>query len=90
MKAIRLHSAAHERQRIKDSLRHEKFDIMLTTYESYVAEHSWFKTRRWTYCVLDEGHKIKNPETNLASKLQGLGSLYRLSKSWNRSSTNVF
>jgi SNF2 family DNA or RNA helicase len=34
---------------------------------------------RWTYCVLDEGHRIKNAETNLASTLQGIGALHRLS-----------
>ena len=56
------------------------FDICVTTYEGYVAEDSWFKSRRWTYIVLDEGHKIKNSETNIAGKLQGIGALHRLGK----------
>lgn len=47
---------------------------------AFVCEDGWFKSRRWTYCVLDEGHKIKNSETNLAHRVQGIGALYRLSK----------
>lgn len=53
----------------------------LVFVSAFVAEDSWFKTRRWTYCVLDEGHRIKNSETNLAHKVQGVGALYRLSPS---------
>ena len=56
-----------------------KYDLCITTYEAYVAEDTWFKSRRWTYCVLDEGHRIKNSETLLARKVQGIGSLFRLS-----------
>jgi Superfamily II DNA/RNA helicases, SNF2 family len=77
---IRFHGPATERERLKNDLRGKQdFDILITTYESYVAEDTWFKSRRWTYCVLDEGHKIKNSEINLARKVQGIGSLFRLS-----------
>ncbi len=80
MRTLRLHGTVPERTRIKDLVKNnlQTFDILLTTYETYVAEDSWFKMRRWTYCVLDEGHKIKNTDTNVAHKLQGLGSMYRL------------
>ncbi|KAF4588526.1 hypothetical protein EYR40_010078 [Pleurotus pulmonarius] len=80
MRTLRLHGTVPERTRIKDLVKNnlQTFDILLTTYETYVAEDSWFKMRRWTYCVLDEGHKIKNTDTNVAHKLQGLGSIYRL------------
>ncbi|KAG5635038.1 hypothetical protein H0H81_012634 [Sphagnurus paluster] len=79
MKVIRFHGPGNERERLKNSMRGERdFDIMITTYDTYVAEDQWFKSYRWTYCVLDEGHKIKNSDTNLSHKVQGLGSLYRL------------
>ncbi|KAI0308557.1 SNF2 family N-terminal domain-containing protein, partial [Amylostereum chailletii] len=79
-RAIRYHGSATERSRLKDELRGDnfEFDVCITTYESFRADHSWFKTRRWTYLVLDEGHKIKNSETDISSRLQGLGALYRL------------
>lgn len=57
------------------------FDLCITTYENYSAEENWFKSRRWTYLVLDEGHRIKNSETQIAHKLQFIGSMYRLSTS---------
>lgn len=56
------------------------FDICVTTYDSFLAEDRWFKSRRWNYCVLDEGHKIRNSDTTIASKLQGIGASRRLSK----------
>ena len=73
---------AAERARLKDEIRSGKlkFDICVATYESYVAEDTWFKSKQWTYIVLDEGHRIKNSEANVAHKLQGVGSLYKLSK----------
>ncbi|KAG6915978.1 hypothetical protein DXG01_009030 [Tephrocybe rancida] len=79
MRVIRFHGPNTERDRLKHSLRGNRdFDIMLTTYETYVGEDQWFKSNRWTYCVLDEGHKIKNSDTLISHKVQGLGSLYRL------------
>ncbi|KAG6884032.1 hypothetical protein C0993_001962 [Termitomyces sp. T159_Od127] len=81
MRVIRFHGPNNERERLKHNMRRDRhFDIMLTTYETYVAEDQWFKSNRWTYCVLDEGHKIKNSDTVLSQKVQGLGSLYRLRK----------
>ncbi|KAF9259046.1 hypothetical protein L218DRAFT_908811 [Marasmius fiardii PR-910] len=80
-KVERFHaSSPNERLRLRNTLYRGlgTVDIVLTTYEMYVNENNWFKTRRWTYCVLDEGHRIKNAETNVAHQLQGLGVLYRL------------
>lgn len=35
-------------------------DAVVTTYESYAAEDSWFKKAFvWRYVVLDEGHKVR-------------------------------
>ncbi|TCD65790.1 hypothetical protein EIP91_002183 [Steccherinum ochraceum] len=80
LKALRFHGAANERARIKEEVRagNLKFDICITTYESFVAEDTWFKSKQWTYVVLDEGHRIKNSGTAVAHKLQGLGALYKM------------
>ena len=80
LNVVRFHGHKNERNRLKNEIRagNLKCNIMVTTYDAYVAEDSWFKTRRWFYCVLDEGHKIKNAETGVSSKLQGIGALYRL------------
>ena len=78
---LRFHAQQAERDRLKLAIRDGEitFDICVTTYEGYVAEDTWFKSRRWTYVVLDEGHRIKNSDTNLSRKLKGIGSMYKLS-----------
>ena len=54
-------------------------DLIVTTYESYQAEQSWFKRAFvWRYVVLDEGHKIKNELSLISKALQGLQAEYRL------------
>jgi SWI/SNF-related matrix-associated actin-dependent regulator of chromatin subfamily A member 5 len=59
--------------------RQERYDLIVTTYEAYLAEQSWFKQAFvWRYLVLDEGHKIKNHSTNVSKALQGLRAEYRL------------
>ncbi|KIJ64208.1 hypothetical protein HYDPIDRAFT_28649 [Hydnomerulius pinastri MD-312] len=77
---LRYHGTQPERDRLRTAIRNDeiKFDLCITTYEAYVSDDSWFKTRRWHYCVLDEGHRIKNSDTQLSNKVRGLGSLYRL------------
>ena len=54
-------------------------DIVVTTYDGFLAEQAWFKRAFvWNYVVLDEGHKIKNDMTLISKALQGLGAEYRL------------
>ncbi|KAF2217224.1 hypothetical protein CERZMDRAFT_32824, partial [Cercospora zeae-maydis SCOH1-5] len=57
----------------------DRIDLFITTYETFCAEAGWFKRAFvWRYCVLDEGHKIKNDKSDIASALQGLSAEYRL------------
>ncbi|MCJ1433349.1 hypothetical protein MMC27_002709 [Xylographa pallens] len=54
-------------------------DLVVTTYETFSAEESWFKrVFVWKYVVLDEGHKIKNDLSQVSTALQGLGAEFRL------------
>ena len=54
-------------------------DLVVTTYEGFQAEQSWFKRAFvWKYVILDEGHKIKNDLSQISQALQGLGAEYRL------------
>lgn len=55
------------------------FDILITTYETFVSEKAWFKHAFiWRYIILDEGHKVKNPESNVSHALQSLNAEHRL------------
>ena len=63
----------------EDLSNEQGIDLVVTTYEGYHAEQSWFKRAFvWSYVVLDEGHKIKNDLSNISKSLHGLGAEYRL------------
>ncbi|KNC97563.1 uncharacterized protein SPPG_07036 [Spizellomyces punctatus DAOM BR117] len=76
--SITIHGAQSERARIKSLCLTNQYDIYVTTYEQYVAEQGWFKSFRWKIVVLDEGHKIKNENTNVSVSLRGLNAQFRL------------
>lgn len=82
MRILRFHGSPAERERIKGVMRADSaVDIVLTTYETLsAADIGWFKTRRWTCVVLDEGHRVKNSDTEVASRVAALGGLWRISK----------
>lgn len=76
--SLRYHGPATERARLKHEVAQKKPDLIVTTYEAFVAEASWFKQRRWGLVVLDEGHRIKNAESQAAIALQGIGARMRI------------
>jgi DNA excision repair protein ERCC-6 len=39
--------------------------VLITTYESVKQYSSLLLKRRWGYVVLDEGHKIRNPDAEV-------------------------
>ncbi|KAH7108237.1 SNF2 family N-terminal domain-containing protein [Auriculariales sp. MPI-PUGE-AT-0066] len=70
---------AGNRETAKQNLLHGTFDILVTTYESVKSDHRWLKQLcKWEYVVLDEGHRIRNADTESASTLLGFGAQHRL------------
>ena len=64
---------------LEDAPEERGVDLVVTTYEGFLAEQGWFKKAFvWKYVVLDEGHKIKNDLSLISKALQGLGAEYRL------------
>jgi SWI/SNF-related matrix-associated actin-dependent regulator of chromatin subfamily A member 5 len=54
-------------------------DLVVTTYDCFKAEQSWFKTAFvWRYVVLDEGHTVKNDASLISKSLQGIKAEFRL------------
>lgn len=83
LNVVRFHGPKTERQRLMDDCRanskSKKIDVVVTTYETFVAESGWFKRAFvWRYCVLDEGHKIKNYQSDVSRSLKSLKAEYRL------------
>ena len=83
LKVVRFHGPKREREKLMNDCRiaskDTKIDVIVTTYETFVAESGWFKRAFvWRYCILDEGHKIKNSQSDVSRSLQSLRAEFRL------------
>uniref|UniRef100_A0A7S2WMT9 Uncharacterized protein n=1 Tax=Mucochytrium quahogii TaxID=96639 RepID=A0A7S2WMT9_9STRA len=84
MKVIKLHSSSkEERDRLKrDTLSDfSKFDVVITTFEMIISNNmkNLLSNRMWwRYVVIDEGHKIKNDETDLSIAVRAINCQGRL------------
>jgi TATA-binding protein-associated factor len=56
----------------------EKADIVITSYDICRNDAQIFTPISWNYCVLDEGHLIKNPKAKITLAVKQLISNHRL------------
>ncbi len=55
-----------------------QYDIVITSYPLITRDHEVLKDYNFTYLILDEAQKIKNPKTKLYQALQTLDGQHRL------------
>ncbi|KAL8808389.1 MAG: hypothetical protein Q9200_004303 [Gallowayella weberi] len=67
---------AGDRGRLRDQL--GKTDIVITSYEVCRNDIDVLAPFNWNYCVLDEGHLIKNPRAKTTLSVKRLASNHRL------------
>ncbi|CAA6659858.1 unnamed protein product [Spirodela intermedia] len=70
-----------ERRRLfKERIAHQKFNVLLTTYEYLMNKHDRPKLSKidWHYIIIDEGHRIKNASCKLNADLKHYRSSHRL------------
>ncbi|KAL2014722.1 hypothetical protein VTN00DRAFT_2247 [Thermoascus crustaceus] len=65
-----------ERSRLRGQL--ESADIVITSYDICRNDNDVFAPISWNYCVLDEGHLIKNPKAKVTLAVKRLISNHRL------------
>ena len=53
-------------------------EVVVTSYDVLRSDAGQFTELPWNYCVLDEGHLIKNPKTKLSAAVRGLKAKRRL------------
>ena len=53
-------------------------EIVVTSYDVIRSDIELFSKIEWNYCILDEGHLIKNPKTKLSSAIKSLSTRRRL------------
>lgn len=56
----------------------DKVDIVITSYEICRNDNDILRQLNWNYCVLDEGHLIKNPKSKTSLAVKQLASNHRL------------
>lgn len=67
---------ANERAKIRSKL--TKVDIVITSYNVCLTDNDVLAPLNWNYCVLDEGHQIKNPKTKTTQTVKKMKSNHRL------------
>ena len=80
MKVVSFQGTQNERGRIRDEhLRAKDFEVLITTYETLVAEKVWlWRSFYYSHIVLDEAHRVKNMESQLAGTIFHIRSLQRI------------
>lgn len=63
---------------IQDRLLACDFDVCITSYEMVLREKAQFRKFAWQYIIIDEAHRIKNEESQLAQIIRVLSSRNRL------------
>ena len=67
---------ARERSRILSKLASK--DVVITSYEVVRNDISSLEDINWLYCILDEGHVIKNAKTKLTKAVKAIQAQHRL------------
>ncbi|GFR50408.1 hypothetical protein Agub_g12625, partial [Astrephomene gubernaculifera] len=54
------------------------YNMLVMSYESLRADIDWVASRNWLYCVLDEGHAIRNPRSRVTVACKRIVAQHRL------------
>lgn len=65
-----------ERERLRSHM--HKYNLIVASYEIVRKDIAFFSTMKWNYCVLDEGHIIKNGKTKSSKAVKKLIANHRL------------
>ncbi|RDW34103.1 hypothetical protein B0I72DRAFT_127595 [Yarrowia lipolytica] len=70
--------AGHPSQRYLHADSLHKYDIVVTSYDICRNDNAVFTKQQYNYCVLDEGHIIKNPQSRLTQSVKKIHANHRL------------
>ncbi|KAF9068722.1 SNF2 superfamily chromatin remodeling protein [Rhodocollybia butyracea] len=66
------------RERAKLVSKFKSYDVVITSYEVVRNDINNLESMRWLYCILDEGHVIKNAKTKLTKAVKSIQAQHRL------------
>ncbi|CAE7140157.1 unnamed protein product [Rhizoctonia solani] len=76
LKALRYVGTSRERQRLVDQIPHH--DVVIASYDSVRNDVTNLTQFNWHYCILDEGHQIKNGRTKITQAVKMINAHHRL------------
>lgn len=65
-----------ERERLRYQVKH--YNFIVASYDIVRKDIGFFSSIKWNYCVLDEGHVIKNGKTKAFKAIKQLVANHRL------------
>lgn len=57
------------RKSLQSQIKGTKFNVLLTTYEYVIKDKAVLAKLKWNYCIIDEGHRMKNHHCKLTQVL---------------------
>ena len=66
------------RKKIKRSDNKLLYNLVIASYDIVRNDIEFFSSIHWNYCILDEGHVIKNGKTKLSKAIKSLSANHRL------------
>lgn len=57
------------RKLLQSQIKGTKFNVLMTTYEYVIRDKSVLAKIKWNYCIIDEGHRMKNHHCKLTQIL---------------------
>jgi TATA-binding protein-associated factor len=76
LKPVTYTGNARERSKLLGKLK--RYDVVITSYEVVRNDVSSLEKIDWHYCILDEGHVIKNAKTKLTKAVKCMRAQHRL------------
>lgn len=62
-------SPSHRRP-LQASIRNGDFQVLLTTFDYIIIDRPILSRVKWTYMIIDEGHRMKNASSKLSTVLR--------------------
>lgn len=58
------------RRPLQASIRNGDFQVLLTTFDYIIIDRPILSRVKWTYMIIDEGHRMKNANSKLSTVLR--------------------
>lgn len=76
LKPLHYYGLPMERERLRSQIKYH--NLVVASYDIVRKDIDFFQTIQWNYCVLDEGHIIKNGKTKSSKAIKQLVANHRL------------